>query len=621
MGFIDKIARKGVEAVADTVSERLAAKAAKKTEEASLRDVVQRSVETPKEVSVEKRFKTGNKKGVYRGTEAFGGITPQKAVPMRKQYMEKMEKGVPGANWYDESSADINRWTGGNTEDANKMANALAITSSRTPVASNLMYANKGWNQAAVGDKVHTGGFPNAMGKHITEAFDDPAASASGLKRSPFSAGLSVDWMGPEFANRPTHDIHDVRAWGIKDPITGKDWSKGVGESGHRWLDDQAQMVTNEANKRTLGGKADWTPYRSQAAAWIAQKAEKEGVPIGDAAKHYGSYAPDYQANITREWSTWPGSEHIPESSSVSNALRQQFADDMEQHVRGPQGIDQLARDMGALSDTVIPNAGSYEGMVNPGFVSRINVGKESGGQMMDSASDRMSRSVAAAHGLLGAQKQSAYNYAGGPQSLKDAEFALFKTPDGRPLSPDEIVGMSDQIKAAGGDIPSADATGGRTMLFHDDSIPVKERDKQAYERVNALRGVAEDNGLGVEFRHRDGDIFPSVDNYGTPPDKWSTRPYIDEIMAGGDKVINGFDNFAKRKAGDMLGTVEKYATEYGWTNAPWYPIMMKALENGGIRALDKLQKQGIVPAVAAGPLSALLGGEYLPQELQQKQE
>lgn len=609
MGIIDKIARKGVKAAADTVGERLAAKAAKETEETSVRDAVQRSVEAPKEVGVDKRFKSGDKKGVYRGTEAFGGITPQKATPMRKQYMDKMEKGVPGANWYDESSADINRWTGGNVDDSNKMANALAITSSRTPVASNLMYANKGWNQALVGDEIHTGGFPTTMGKHITEAFNDPAASASGLKRSPFSAGLSVDWMGPEFANRPTHDIHDVRAWGIKDPITGKDWSKGIGDAGHRWLDDQAQMVTDEANKRGLGGKTDWTPYRSQAAAWIAQKAEKEGIPIGDAAKHYGSYAPDYQANITREWSTWPQSEHIPESAGVSNALRQQFADDMEQHVRGPQGIDQLARDMGALSDTVIPNAGSYEGMVNPGFVSRINVGKAPGSQRMDDASTQVTRSVAAAHGLLGAQKQVAYGYAGGNAPLKSAGYAQFLTPDGQPLSPEKVIGLSDRIAAAGGDIPSADATGARAILFPEEA-------SVAQSRAKALRQVGADEGLDVQFKHRDSDIFPRDENFNAP-DKWSTRPYIDEIMAGGDNVINGFDNFAKRKAGDMLGTVEKYANEYGWSNAPWYPVMMKALQEGGIRALDKLQLEGKVPAVVGGSISALLGGEMLPPELQ----
>lgn len=612
MGFLDKVAKGGAKALSKAVDEKLAAKAAKTVDE-PLRDTVQRSVETPKEVTVGARFKTGDKKGVYRGTEAFGGITPQKAVPMRKQYMEKMEKGVPGANWYDESSADINRWTGGDVDDSNKMANALAITSSRTPVAQNLMYANKGWNQNLVGDEIRTGGFPETMGKHITEAFNDPAASASGLKRSPFSAGLSVEWMGPEFANRPTHDIHDVRAWGIKDPKTGKDWSKGIGDAGHRWLDDQAQMVTDEANKRGLGGKTDWTPYRSQAAAWIAQKAEKEGIPIGDAAKHYGSYAPDYQANITREWSTWPQSEHIPQSASVSDALRKQFADDMEQHVRGPQGIDQLARDMGALSDTVIPNAGSYEGMVNPGFVSRINVGKQPGGQMMDGASRQVTRSVAAAHGLLGAQKQVAYGYAGGKAPLKSAGYAQFTTPDGTPLSPEQIIGMSDRIKAAGGDIPSADATGGRTMLFDEDA-------KTAQNRANALRKIGADEGLGVEFKTRDSDIFPSVDDYGTPPEKWSTRPYIDEILAGGDNVIQGFDKFASRKAGDILDTAQQYEKNHGFVNAPWYPTMMNALKEGGIRALDKLQLEGKVPAMIGGvPISALLGGELPSNEPQTK--
>lgn len=348
-----------------------------KNAEKNIPNILERTVETPKSVDLKSRFKSGEKAGIYRGSEAFGGITPQKLGSMRQEYLNKMEQGVGGRNWYDESSADINRWVGKNPIEADQLANILAITSARTPVSSNLMYANKGWNQLLTGAPLKTGGFPTTMGKDILDVISSKEASASGLKRSPFSAGLSVDWRGAEFANRPTHDIHDVRAWGITDPKTGEAWSKGVGEAGHRFLDEQADYVTKEALKRNLGGVSDWNPYRAQAAAWIAQKAAREGKPIAETAKHYGSFAPDYQGLITREWIPADTSGHLPELLNASDETKKLYSEAMEQRILNKDNIDNLARSIGALSDTTIPNIGFYEGAFNPSYISRIGVGKE----------------------------------------------------------------------------------------------------------------------------------------------------------------------------------------------------------------------------------------------------
>lgn len=570
-------------------------------------ELLNRTVEAPKEVDVGKRFLTGDKKGLYRGSEAFGGINPTKLGRMRADYLRKMEDGAVGRMWYDNSSDDIYRWVGGDATEADKMANALAITSSRTPVAPNLMYANKGWNQDLVGDKIKTGGFPTSMGKSIKAAFESEDAAATGLKRSPFSAGLSVKWRGEDFANRPTHDIHDVRAWGIKDPKTGKDWSKGVGQAGHRFLDEQGQWVTDAANRRSLGGFDDWTPYRSQAAAWIAQKAAKEGAPISETAKHYGSYAPDYQALVTREWGTFPGSEHIPESVFASDDVRKAFANDMESVVTGPQGIDKVAREIGALTDTTLPNVGYYEGMANPGFTSRINVGKAGGSNEIDPASAKVADAVAAYHGLVGTQKQAAWNYASGNNTpMSKAGVMQFKTPDGRPMSPEELMAFRAKVTEAGGDIPMVDPLGARSLVFADPG-------KQTQSLVKALRNVAAKEGLEAQPLTRSGNIFPTIDDYGTPPEKWSAKPFIEKIEAGGDKVVANVDALSKEIAPQLLATVEKHAATNGWTQASWYRPMMEALASGGIAKVKELVSKGIVPVVALGAVGAL-SGEQEPE-------
>src|SRR4030095_16675702 len=65
-------------------------------------------VQAPREVKAAKRFKGGEKAGIYRGTEAFGGITPQKLAAKRKSYVADAQAGAPYSKyWYDDTSKAI----------------------------------------------------------------------------------------------------------------------------------------------------------------------------------------------------------------------------------------------------------------------------------------------------------------------------------------------------------------------------------------------------------------------------------------------------------------------------------------------------------------------------------
>jgi hypothetical protein len=542
-------------------------------------------------------------KRVYDSTGAIGSITPQRLGTMRKDYLSHMEAGAPGRDWYDQSSAAINRWTGGGMEDADKMANALAVTSSRTPVGPNLMYANKGWNQYLTGDPVRTGGFPNVMGPQIDEAFTNPAASASGLKRSPFSAGLSVDWRGPEFANRATHDIHDMRAWGITDPNTGELWSKGVPNAAHRFLDEQADYVTSKANRENLAGFSDWTPYKSQAAAWISQKAKKEGKAIGDTAHDYSYFAPEYQGQIAREWQPSTRVPHLEELRNAPLETRQDFANALEQVNTGPQGIDRLARGMGALADTTIPNVGSYEGVTNPGFLSQINVGKKANpltyaDQALDPASEQVLRSVSAAHGLLGVQDQVGYNYLtskampGGPANQSNA----FRIDYGAPFSGQSLTNEVENLSRLGVDLPLADPKGVRGLGFGAEG---QTTDIFPPDVRKALMQHAKESGGELRWMNNSGNIFPPE-----PSPSWSAKPYVSEIEAGGPRMV---ENFNKTMTGgyadEMLSAVQSQAQKHGLTSAHFYEPMMTALSTGGLPALKDLIAKGIVPVAVLGML------------------
>jgi hypothetical protein len=545
----------------------------------TIQDVL-RTIETPKDVNVPARFLSGEKAGNYRGTEAFGGINPQQLGKMRAEYLNKMEKGVGGRNWYDESSADISRWVGGNPTEADKVANMLAITSAETPVASNLMYTNKGWNQYLTGAPINTGKRPERMGKEISAIMDNPEAAATGLKRSPFSAGLSVDWRGAEFANRPTHDIHDVRAWGITDPKTGDVWKKGVGEAGHRFLDEQAQWVTDQALKNNLGGVSDWNPYRSQAAAWIAQKAEREGKPIAETAKHYGSYAPNYQGVIPREWIAGENTGHLPELLNAPESVKKAYSQAMEKNITGSQGIDQLARDIGALSDRTIPNVGFYEGDFNPAYMSKIGVGKSTGSQSIDPASENVMKAITASHGLLGTQKQAAWNYLGGEVPIKEAGGIKLL---GNNLNDSQFKEFTKKVQGIGGDIPMYDPEGGIRLLSF-----ASPEEKTAFAKK--LKPLAQEYGLTPSYHQLSGDIYPFE-----PTKQWSSKPYIKAIEESG--LEKQTSSALQKHAGNLLNTASDFASKNNLTEAKWFKPMMEGLRDGGLPKLKELVNAGVVPA------------------------
>jgi len=543
----------------------------------------ERAVATPKQVEVAKRYLTGDKKGIYRGSEAFGGITPQKMTTLRQGYMDKMAEGASARHWYDQSSADIHRWTGGDTAKSDQMANILAETSARTPVSSNLMYANKGWNQALRGENVKTGGFPTVMGKNIDRMLNNPEEAVQGLKRSPFSAGLSVNWRGADFASRPTHDIHDVRAWGITDPKTGGPWTKGVGDAGHRFLDTQAFDVTNKANQMKLGGADDWNPYRAQAAAWISQKAKTDGTPLADAARHYGTFAPDYQTQITREWAPGTNTGHFPEYHNLPDEAKQEYARVLEQNVVGREGIDKLGSDAGALMDRTLPNVGSYEGATEPGFISAMNVGKAPGSQEMDPASKAIADAIASAHGILGVQKQVAHNYAGGVVPVGKAGAVRFP---GEFVGDEAMKAAATRLRELGADVPQRDLAGGLRVLSFGSP-------EEKVAQAKALRQFGTEFGAKPEFRAGSGSLIPEAAG-----DTWSAKPFVAAIEASGPKFEAQLSEAMKGPAAGVLRDSIALAEKYKMTDAPFFRTMLQGIAEGGLPRLKELIASGAVPAV-----------------------
>lgn len=561
-----------------------------------------RTLEAPKRVNLPKRYQTGEKEGTIRGTEAFGGISPQKATAMLKSMVADAEEGAPFAkHWYDDASKANFRVAGEDPAKANRLVDAEAITSSGTSVDQNLLHAAKGFNQDLVGDPVRTGRFPNVMGPAIEKSFANESA-ATGLKRNPYSAGLRQAWE-PNPDIRGTHDIHNVRGWGITDPLTGESWKKGIGPAGHRFLDEMDTRGVAKLNQiAALKGDAqDWTPYRFQSAAWPVQRVRGGNAKtLDDAGKHYGDYIDEYSTLVPREYEPGSNTRHLAESFNAPEAVRQRYADALENIYKGPQGVDRLATGMGALTDTSLPNRGIYEGRATPGYTSRILGGKETGTHQLDDASRRVAEAVAAGHGLLNQQKQVATSFIGGNAPIKSFDAALLNR--GSPLAPEELTALAPRLNAAGLDIAQVDPRGARVFNWTDAG------DAKRIEQAKFLREIGGELGGTTQFRENSGRLIPE-----NAPEQWSSKPFIETLEAGGPKMVEGFNKTVSGPQGiaaQSLGVVENFAKQQGWTSAPYYRPMMEALRDGGLPALKDLVAKGIVPAATFAAITAGLQPE-----------
>ena len=140
------------------------------------------------------------RQGVGRSKERVGttgqyvggpsGIDSEaKLAQMYADYIDDVELGVAGRDWYKDSSNFIDAVAPEGKRQA--IADITGVTSQGTNVDSNLGFAIKGINQRAAGLPVNTGRFPNNQSPLIEQALDNVRENL-GPKRQPFADNLSV---------------------------------------------------------------------------------------------------------------------------------------------------------------------------------------------------------------------------------------------------------------------------------------------------------------------------------------------------------------------------------------------------------------------------------------------
>jgi len=321
---------------------------------------------------------TGQYVGAPQGVDS-----PQKLAALRGAYMQDVNQGIPGREWYSDSSKWINQVAPENRSQT--IADTLGVSSQGTGVDSNLGFAIKGINQFASGLPVETGRFPQNQSPLIQNALAG-IQQHLGPKRQPFASNLSVNW-NPAMAQYPVHDIWQGRAFGYKTP-EGKPWDAGFSPQQHAFMDQQMVAVQDQLNKSKVGGFTDWNPLNTQAAAWTGAKIRSGDILPTDAATHYGDFSPKYQAMATHEQAPGAGIGHL------GNVLDMPFEQKMAYQNAAPwtdaRSRDKLYGAGGLLVEPSTKMVGAYTpkgtGLleINPGEVARPLV-QQSGGSIIPS--------------------------------------------------------------------------------------------------------------------------------------------------------------------------------------------------------------------------------------------
>lgn len=364
--------------------------------------------------------------GAYRGGPQH--ITsPQSRQGLRTRVLSMVEEGAPGRLWYDVSSQSNLDLAAGLPGRRDRLAGFQSITSPSTEIKGNQGFAIKGFNQAAVGDSIKAGIFPNDMGRRLERvAAGDEVTFPP--KQGPFFQGISQN--PGDVVSRPTNDIRMGRAYEF-DKGKDFDFSQGFTEAQHRWMDGENEWMVDYANRNKLGGHDDWNVERVQASIWVSQKARQEGISIEQAAFDFATDLESRTVSIASESTPSTSLNHLT-GVTDSPVGKQTLFDRQTGLLTDEGGRDVVATTAGALTRPSIAGEGLYEGVVNPVNKTQILGATDTGSQVLDDPSAKLSGAIAGFHGLVKGQDTTAIKFLRRAESAGLRNSARIDLPDGQ---------------------------------------------------------------------------------------------------------------------------------------------------------------------------------------------
>jgi hypothetical protein len=343
--------------------------------------------------------------GQYVGAPP-GVDSPQSLGAMVNNYVKGMEEGLPGRNFYTDSSKDIFARTGQNMTESDLLAQNIATLSRANNVGGNTSMSAKAHIQAATGDPIKTGRFPSKDSPPLQAMYDAGQAEYLGHKRDPFATQLGVEWA-PERIGRGVNDMHEAELMGYPSGKVG-------GATQHDFMDEVRARAIAKANELQLGGFSDWNTGNAQAAAWTGNKIRRGDLSAGDAAKSYANYFPLHEANATYESVSSPVTGHLRGLLDAPFEERLKYTLDP----RGSWDTSASGRDIGYTAAGMLPGetvqtVGRFKESANPAFVARPVIGTETtadGSRVMTPGSKKSLTAVEASRAYFDAQEAGAWH-------------------------------------------------------------------------------------------------------------------------------------------------------------------------------------------------------------------
>jgi hypothetical protein len=215
--------------------------------------------------------------------------TPDDIQTMRNRFDERVDAGVAGREWYNQTRGWVTDITGtkfdpitgaptlGDPNEARRLAEGLAVFSPQSNPDTNLQFYLQARNAYVSGnplDLVRTG--QQAAKFNTGMAAKDAARQAGqpepdirqGPKTEPFAWQMSPD---RPVATTGVNDMLHARAFGYTNP-DGSEFDGSPSVQQHKFMDYETVLGVNRANARASGGFTDWDAGRVQAAPWTAMK-------------------------------------------------------------------------------------------------------------------------------------------------------------------------------------------------------------------------------------------------------------------------------------------------------------------------------------------------------------
>ena len=507
---------------------------------------------TPASVTDPKRVgTTGQYIGAPKGLD-----TPAKLGAMRRNMLNIAKQGEQGRFWYERSSQAILDAVNGDKDAADKIAQAIAITSGgQTPVMSNFEFAIQAYNMWKQGKEIVTGRFPTAMGPRLKTVFD--GGSWEGRKTNTFYNNVMVG-IDPTRSQGVTVDMHMMRVFGFdSDNPTPA----------------QYEFIENEVNR--ISNKLGWTPYQTQAAMWVVQKANKEGKSVKEMSFDYKDALENTLGQISWETKPSASSGHMAEIFDAPLNEQAEYHYTMSKALTGDDGVDLIAKEFGLLSPGSFDAPGVFEGVLSPGTQTYALMPKKYKGQPgeVDEATLELVKMYAVTRGILLKQDGVGFHRPFYKKGTAKKDMNGFDVNVGRPFTEAEIIQLDKLIQEKTGmDFlsPVSTENGVRLLNFTDGEegqIPNVDYQRMILEALDIfeISDIKLDGGMQVkQFKAQLGYVA----------NNWKEAPngeiYLNDSFPGRPDLQNRVSTVVSKYVDNVQAVDDEFTAKYGWSQGDY---------------------------------------------------